>query len=215
MERQSYEERKCSLGFSNSVLIFLTSRPLAGYCQGKTKTNKKPPKLQFLVHSGKFSLTQKFLTTSLGSSQPLTFAQSPFFLPRMVSKSVHWILMAVENRSFSDQCSVGEKGHAVGCLMACEIVGRVKETDWRLLGSQSCAAQLDCWSRAVSITGGALKNQRWMSQVLPPCPPPQPHPHHECGRPPLSSYPKIPISIWLQSILSAEPKSHLETLGIK
>lgn len=213
MERQSYEKRKCNLSFSNSVLIFLTSHPLACYCEGKTK--KKPPKLQFLVHSGKFSLTQKILTTSLGSSQPLTFAQSPFLLPRMVSKSVRWILMAVENRSFSDQCSVVEKGHTVGCLMACKILGRGKGTDWRLLGSQSCAAQLDCQSRAVSVTGGALENQRWLSQVLPTCPPPQPHPHHECGHPPLSSYPKIPISVWLQSILSAEPKSHPETLGIK
>ena len=72
MERQSYEKRKCNLSFSNRVLIFLTSHPLACYCEGKTK--KKPPKLQFLVHSGKFSLTQKILTTSLGSSQPLTFA---------------------------------------------------------------------------------------------------------------------------------------------
>lgn len=203
MERQSYEKRKCSLSFSNSVLIFLTSRSLACYCEGKTK--KKPPKLQFLVYSGKFSLTQKILTTSLGSSQPLTFAQSPFLLPRMVSKSVRWILMAVENRSFSDQCSVVEKGHTAGCLMACKILGRGEGTDQRLLGSQSCAAQLDCQSRAVSVTGGALENQRWLSQVLPTCPPPQPHLHHECGHPPLSSYPKIPISVWLQSILSAEP----------
>lgn len=57
MERQSYEERKCSLGFSNSVLIFLTSRPLAGYCQGKTKTNKKPPKQSwFIPHNFKYMI---------------------------------------------------------------------------------------------------------------------------------------------------------------